>query len=1085
MSCPVTPEATVVKQIGRTPTRKCLRIVRSIPLLGTLLGACQPSPRVAQPAAAFSTAPAPVHDVPWHQRQGRGTWTEPDAYITTEPATGSFRLATQKTAAPILVSTADHKGVIRAASDLQVDIERVTSVRPLVALDRLPPPANEAVIIGTLGRSPFVDQLVREGKLDVTGVAARWETFLLTIVEQPLPNIPRALVIVGSDPRGTMFGIYDLCTRIGVSPWHFWDDVPPQTKPAIYVLPGRHSQGEPAVKYRGFFINDESPALSTWALRTFGPGSAAGQPKGFNHLFYSKVFELMLRLKANYLWPAVWGRAFAEDDPENQATADLYGIVMGTSHEAPMNRGIEEWNRHAIPPVRDAQGAIVKPGKDAYGGTGEWSFRRNRAAIEAYWRDGAKRIGNSEVVVTLGMRGNGDTSLEDGAGINLMQSIVHSERRILAKTTNAELAKIPQVWTLYKEVQDYWQRGLRAPDDVTIIWCDDNWGNLRKLPDPAQPPRSGGYGIYYHFDYVGGSRNYKWVDTNLLPNVWEQLHLAYEYGVDQIWMVNVGDLKNVELPLEFFLDYAWSPGRWPLERLGEWEHQWARTQFGPQLAAPVASLLHRYARLQSLRKPELSNRRISLDPTRDLANDPEHAVVYDDAASPFSLTDYREFETLVEQWQALATDAERIKQTVPSPLADAFYELVFYEIKASALLYELRLAEFTNLLYFKQGRVAANQQADKTDERFKRSQEMAEYYNHGLANGKWNGFQTQPYLGYGDVQRYGASAGWQQPEKNDQALPDEVYPAVRRVTPGTNPQMGIAIDGSDKVWPGETMPPVLPKFSPFQRQPAQYIDVFNRGTQPFEFTVNPGASWVRVSPSRGRVQQQQRLLVSVDWSKAPAGVGQVPISIAGPHAARVTVHAVIENPDFAATGLRGFIESNGYISMEAEHFNRALEAGPVFWQRIAGIGRLVSGVTTFPVTAPSQLPGPDSPRLEYNLHLFSQGPIEIWVYHSPRNDVLANPGIRYAISLDGEQPIVVPINQVTGAVPMNKSWERNTADNVTRTSTRHTIDKPGSHVLRYWRVDPTVILQKIVVDTGGLKASYLGPPESHLVKSSP
>lgn len=384
------------------------------------------------------------------------------------------------------------------------------------------------------------------------------------------------------------------------------------------------------MKYRGIFINDENPALGTWAPAHFGPGRAPGHEGGFNADFYAKVFEVLLRLKANYLWPAVWGRAFAEDDPRNHARAKEYGIVMGTSHEAPMMRGIEEWNRHAVPAVRDSAGTVVTPGHDPYGGTGEWSFRRNADALKAYWRDGIRRMADQdfEGVVTLGMRGNGDTSLPDGDGVELMREIIDAQRTIIAEVTGRDPASVPQVWTLYKEVQRYWDRGLRAPDDVTVVLTDDNWGNIRKHPDPAEPARPGGYGLYYHFDYVGAGRNYKWVDTANLPNLWDQLHQAHAYGNHGLWVTNVGDLKGNELPTEFFLDYAWNPGRWDAPgALGEWEGRYARQNFGAGQAAAIAEVLATYGQLQSRRKPELLNRRITLDPASG-------AVVYDDRATP-------------------------------------------------------------------------------------------------------------------------------------------------------------------------------------------------------------------------------------------------------------------------------------------------------------------------------------------------------------------------------------------------------------------------------------------------------------------
>jgi len=295
----------------------------------------------------------------------------------------------------------------------------------------------------------------------------------------------QAFVIAGSDQRGTIYGAYDVSRGIGVSPWYYWDDVRPAHHASLFALPGRHSQGTPHVKYRGIFINDENPSLGTWAPATFGPGLAPGFPGGFNANFYARVFEAMLRLKANYLWPAVWGRAFNEDDPVNQATATAYGVVMGTSHEAPMLRGIEEWNRHAVPAVRDAAGNITTPGSDPYGGTGEWSFRRNGDAIKAYWTAGIQRMvrDNVEGIVTIGMRGNGDVSLPDGDGIDLMRQITSTERQIIGQVTGKDPATVPQVWTLYKEVQRYWDQGLRVPDDVTVVFTKTPW-------ELVHPPRS-------------------------------------------------------------------------------------------------------------------------------------------------------------------------------------------------------------------------------------------------------------------------------------------------------------------------------------------------------------------------------------------------------------------------------------------------------------------------------------------------------------------------------------------------------------------------------------------------------------------
>ncbi|WP_437735611.1 glycosyl hydrolase 115 family protein [Sorangium sp. So ce1335] len=1048
----------------------------------------------------------------------------PARYVSTEGGAGRFPLAAGGKAAPLVVSEDDYDGVKRVAGDLAADIQRVTDIEAEV-FEEVPESATEVVLIGTLGRSPLIDQLEEDGKLDVSGVTGKWETFVTQIVEDPMEGVERALVIAGSDQRGAIFGAYDLSSQIGVSPLYWWDDVPPQKKQALYVLPGLHTQGEPAVRFRGFFINDENPATGNWAAKMFGPGKAPNHPGGLNHLYWEKVFEAALRMKANYIWPAVWGRAFGEDDPENHKTATRYGIVMGTSHEAPMMQGIEEWNRHVVPEVKDANGNVVTPKTDPYGGTGDWRFSVNAEALKKHWTKGIQRMvdENIEGVVTLGMRGPGDVSLPPEDGIPLMEEIIASQRKILADVTGEDVTTIPQVWTLYKEIQGYWDAGIRVPDDVTVVWADDNWGNMKRLPKPGEQ-REGGYGLYYHFDYVGGGRNYKWVDTNLLPNIWEQLHLAYSYGVDRLWVVNVGDFKNEELPLQFFLDYAWNPARWPVEKLGEWERQWTEQQFGPEHSDIIADILHSYALLQSDRKPELTNRKITVDydllftqPTTQVPDPDTAAVTYDDSASPFSLTSYRELERVTEEWEALATQAEFVAHLLPHEAQDAYFQLVLYQVKATANLYALRLAGFKNRLYAQQGRAATNDMAVIAEERLQDDLALSYYYNHELADGKWEGFQTQPHIGYGAP----GNPSWQQPEYQYNNIQEFIWPELVSIAVPAAAELGVAIDGSSNYWTangagdGSEAKAELPVFSPYQTQPEQYIEVFNRGSEPLEYTIEadlpvecpsgwaantPCPPWLTIYPSRGVVDKEVRATVRVDWTMAPTSYPDpedpsrwlpltfpldIPITVTGSDGSSVVVTARVEDPRKVAWKPNRYIEANGYVSMEAERYSRAVGTEDVWWKRLPDIGRTGAGMTPFPVTVEPQEPGGESPRLEYDMHLFSSGEVTVWVYVSPRNNFQKwEEGLQYGVSIDDGE--VQKIN-TTYAIDLdgngNKIWERHTSDNANIMRAKFTIDEPGEHTLKFWMVHPGVILQKIVVDAGGVQDSYLGPPESYWMGS--
>ena len=491
-----------------------------------------------------------------------------DSFIVESASSASaFPVAADGEAGDLWYDAGDFKGVVRAIGDLQADIEQVTGCRPALSIGKTA--SRRPVIIGTLGNSRLIDSLVAAGKLDVSDLQGKWESYVIVTIDKPGTGIEQALVIAGSDQRGTIYGIYELSEQLGVSPWYWWADVPPKPRSAAYVVPGRYASGEPRVKYRGIFINDEEPCLGAWSRSTFG---------GINSQMYGHLFELILRLRGNYLWPAMWGKAFNEDDPLNPKLADEYGIVMGTSHHEPMMRAQKEWGLH----------------RKEYG-NGEWNYLTNSQGLQRFWRDGLERNKAYENIITMGMRGDGDMPMDNAGSADenfrLLERIMDDQRRIIADVTGRPANETPQIWALYSEVLEYYDRGIKIPDDMIVLLCDDNWGDVRRLPELGEKRHPGGYGMYYHVDLHGAPRAYQWLNMTQIPHMWEQLQLTYNYGVDRIWILNVGDLKPNEYPMDFFLRMAWEPNAFTSENLGDYARGFCAQQFGGDQAAEAARIL--------------------------------------------------------------------------------------------------------------------------------------------------------------------------------------------------------------------------------------------------------------------------------------------------------------------------------------------------------------------------------------------------------------------------------------------------------------------------------------------------------------
>ncbi len=937
-------------------------------------------------------------------------------YVDDTPTPGSFALAQGGQAASVEADPADWPGVTRAAEDLRADLTRVTGLTP--GRTR----TAHTLIVGTIGRSPVIDGLIRAGKIDAGAITGRWESFLLQTVANPLPGVDQALVIAGSDKRGTIYGIYDLSEEMGVSPWYWWSDVPTRHRDALFVRAGRQEQGEPGVKYRGIFLNDELPDLSDWVRNKYGNAPGFPAAANYGHEFYARLFEVILRMKGNYLWPAMWHNAFNEDDTENPRLADLYGIVMGTSHQEPMLRAQGEWDRLPV-----AQ----------RGGNWNWANVAQRPVLTQFWRDGVRRNKDYENIYTVGLRAENDSGAE--TGLAATEEIVGLQRKILAEEVNPDVTKVPQLWCLYKEVMSYYAQGLHPPDDITLLWAEDNWGNVRRLPTAAERTRAGGAGIYYHLDYHGGPRNYQWLNSTPIAHVWDQMALAKQYGADRIWIVNVGHFKGQEFPMEYFLSLGWNPARWTSENLGEYTRLWAAREFGPGQAGEIADLVAKYTKYNGRRKPEL------LEP------------------GTYSQTSYHEAETVIDNFAALITRAEAVSARLPADARYAFYQLVLFPIKAAAQVNEMYVAAGRNALFVKQGRASANDEAAHTQAMFQADRQLMADYNNTFAGGKWQGFMDQKHIGY---------TMWNEPLR-------ETAPRVTTVTVPAEASMGVAVEGSDAAWPGAAGEAVLPAFDSLN-QPSHYIDVFDKGQAPLAFAVTTSDPWI-IIPSGGTTPKDLRLPVGIDWNRAPKGAASGTVAITGA-GGTVSVRVNILNlPGITRDTLEGFAEGEGGVAIEPEHFTRNTAAGAARWDRIEDYGRTLSGMRAdAPVDVAGLTPGPGAPCLEYQMYLTTVGPATATLMLSPALNIAPDRAVRIAVAFDQEAPQVVTIvPQGYNVANGNADWEESVRDSARLASTAHTITTAGYHTLKVWMVDPAVVIQKIVVDLGGVKPSYLGPPESY------
>lgn len=883
------------------------------------------------------------------------------------------------------------RGVRRAAKDLCMDIYKVCGTQ-----------------------SEIIDDASKAGIVIRTKADGCWEKYVLNISDKQVS-------ITGSDRRGTIYGIYELSRQIGVSPWYWWCDVPIEHHDKIYLKQGTYTDGEPKVKYRGIFINDESPSFTGWCGNKFG---------GVNSKMYAHMFELLLRLKANYLWPAMWGNAFNEDDEQNPVVADEYGIVMGTSHHEPMMRSHQEYLRRK-------------------GWVGPWDYTVNKKRLDNFFTEGLERNKRFDQVITISMRGDGDVAMgkgDDDENISTLKDVISNQRRIISQVYGKDASLVPQLWAIFTEVQRYYDRGMTVPDDVIKVFCDNNWGYIRRTgPEKERISDNGSQhdfdrgwkpmGLYYHIDMNGGPWNDRWINTTTIPKLQNQLGLAYRTGLDDLWIVNVGDLKPKEVPIDFIMRYAWNPNSITHEDCHQYMVDFTSSCFGAEHADAIAGIIEEYTNLNLQRKPESQSTGV------------------------YSVMNYHEADRMIARWERLVHDADSIKGLIPESQQDAFYHLAYYPAVASAGVALVYLYATKAQTYSAQGRPLANKYIALEKATYAKDKKMEAYYNDSLAGGKWHGMMRDIHFGYKQ---------WFMPNKDS-------IPECRPVVLADKPALGIAVEG-------ETMP----YFDNLDNQ-TYYIDLFNKGKGFLRYNTQSD-KWIKVSDTKGKFNEELRLNVSIDWSLLSEGVHEGSVIITTKDG-RFTV------PVKAVKRMLPVCSESYYGSMSGKEFSFPAN-GYAYADNLTflpGLGR-DEGVMTLNTHDAS---------MAYNVYFPEAGSQTILVGVLPTQDVNPERGLDFYIGFDAaltkvdarkglvdtfgeynpkalaKSPVLKPVERPNRNIKLisGNGWCRNEVhDNIRWIDVKVNVTKPGVHRLVITRAHPEIMFERFIVNPDNNHYSYLGAP---------
>lgn len=954
----------------------------------------------------------------------------------TDKATGkeSFPLVTNSSKAIICYDSNDDVVVKTSVSLFTQDVKEVTGqeIKSTGNLN-IPKSSQYAIIVGTIEKSKYIKDLVAKKKIDVTPITGGWEQYTIQLVDHPIGGVNKAIVIAGSDRRGAAYGLLSISRAIGVSPWYWWADAPVKKQKHLVLNVINQVSKEPTVKYRGIFINDEDWGIYKWSKENFEKDLGNMGPKT-----YTKVCELLLRLQANYLAPAMHDESLAfHKVPENRVVADSFAIIMGSSHCEPLLfNTASEWNKKEM---------------------GAWDYVKNKAGVDKVLKNRVVETAPYENVYTLALRGLHDNAMEGSHDMtdrkNTMQEALLAQRQMLVDVIGKPAKDIPQAFTPYKEVLEVYDEGLELPDDVTIIWPDDNYGYFKRLSSPKEQLRSGRSGVYYHSSYLGKPHDYLWMNTTSPTLMYEELRKAYDMTADRIWLLNAGDIKSCEFAVDLFLNMAFNIDDFNYDRASTYRAEWMSKVLGEKYKADFIDIINSFYHLSFIRKPETMGWGYQWATNK---HGKERNTDTD-----FSLTSYSEVDNRLSEFDRIAKKTEQIMAKLPDSDKPYFYQILYYPVKASQLLNKMVLTGQKNRWYEIQQRAATKDLADVAKVCYDSLEVITKGYN-SLLGGKWDHMMTM---------KQGFAASYFD------------LPKLRTVTLAPTAKLDILAEGED-VLNGLKSFHSLPAFNTYLRK-SYYVDVFNKGSLPLNWKASASNDWIILDKKQGNTPTEDRINVSIDWNKVPAGkkvFGYIDIS--SNNNEKETVYVSVFNPESPTVQeMKGlFVQDNGYVSINAADFHRKSENKDIKISLIPNLGIENTSVQLGnPVAARQDTRMNNPASIEYDFYTFEQGSVDVYTYVLPTFVICKDRGYaghesttieaQYGVCID-DGPVM---NPSTSSFEYAQVWYESVLKNCRENKTTLHINEPGKHTLKIVTGDAGTVVQKIVIDFGGMKRSYLGP----------